>query len=107
MGLDMYAYRINHPAPATVNFSPPDDAELFFQWRKRPNLHGWMEILNITKGGRGEFICVTVALTASDFSNLQRFVEHYLLAETTGFYSAKANPRKKPTIWHSLPRGAK
>lgn len=44
MGLDMYAYATAEPIEADTDFKPDwNRASLIFQWRKHPNLHGWME----------------------------------------------------------------
>lgn len=42
MGLDMYAYSTQQVIPP-VDFEKPEDAQHIAQWRKHPDLHGWME----------------------------------------------------------------
>ena len=40
-----------------------DDTIELAEWRKHPNLQGWMENLWYEKGGEGEFNCVELELT--------------------------------------------
>ena len=62
MGLDQYATAIKG-----------EDEISLGEWRKHPNLQGWMENLWRSKGGEGEFNCVQVELNGDD---LQRFSLH-------------------------------
>ena len=50
MGLDMYAYSTQQVIPP-VDFEMPEDAQQIAQWRKHPNLHGWMHTLYLHEGG--------------------------------------------------------
>ena len=50
--------------PASVDFKADDDDVRFHDWRKHPDLHGWMEDLYREKGGTdAEFNCVNLQLT--------------------------------------------
>jgi hypothetical protein len=51
MGLDMYAFATEEDLPASVDFTASEGSKLH-QWRKHPNLHGWMEELYRAKGGQ-------------------------------------------------------
>lgn len=74
MGLDQYA-----------KYQNGDGEQVgFFYWRKHANLQGWMEALYKKKGGKGEFNCESVELTASDLNKLKR--EYKKLDEATGFF---------------------
>jgi len=81
MGLDMTAYAIDPTADKTQE--PTKLAE----WRKHPNLHGWMEKLYRAKGGTEEsFNCVEVELTEKDLDDLFKDVIFNRLPDTTGFF---------------------
>ena len=55
-------------------------------WRKHPNLQGFMENLYIEKGGEGEFNCVEVELGLADIDALEASVKSEELPETGGFF---------------------
>jgi len=81
MGLDMTAYAIDPTADKTQE--PTKLAE----WRKHPNLHGFMEQLYREKGGTEEqFNCVDVELTEADLNKLFEAVCLGRLPDTTGFF---------------------
>ena len=93
MGLDMYAYkRMNAPASG-VDFKEKEGDELFFNWRKHPNLHGWMQNLYTSKGGRNpKFNLATVVLTSDDLNDLERDVRMGRLPHTVGFFFGESRP---------------
>ena len=82
MGLDMTAYAIDPTADKTQE--PTKLAE----WRKHPNLHGWMEQLWREKTGNkdDDFNCVEVELTEKDLDDLFEAVVLNRLPDTTGFF---------------------
>ena len=86
MGLDMYAYTSKQPIASFTPDDLPEDAERIHQWRKHPNLHGWMETLFYKKGGRGDFNCQPLALTREDLSDLEATIKRRALPTTSGFF---------------------
>ena len=86
MGLDMYAYATAERFPQPVDFEPSEPV-LIHDWRKHPNLHGWMRQLYRAKGGTSEeFNCDPVALDADDLDQLEQVIRDGSLPETTGFF---------------------
>lgn len=86
MGLDMYAYATQETPTSPVDFKV-DDAQLLHQWRKHPNLHGWMARLYAEKGGKAEsFNCVAVSLTIDDLAVLEKAVTARTMPLTQGFF---------------------
>ena len=75
MGLDQYAQAVKG-----------DDKISLGEWRKHPNLQGWMERLWRSKGGEGQFNCVAVELNGDDLQRLRIDVDHRDLPSTTGFF---------------------
>ena len=95
MGLDMYAFSTANTIPDT-DFEEPQDAELIAQWRKHPNLHGWMEALYDYKGGKAQsFNCVALKLEPMDIAALETFVLGDALPHTTGFFFGESLPEDK------------
>lgn len=95
MGLDMYAFKTRHAVPET-DFEVPDDVELIAQWRKHPNLHGWMQDLYYERGGVGpDFDCDTLRLDLADIDALEKLVLADQLPETTGFFFGESLPEDK------------
>ena len=88
MGLDMYAYATSEPITAEADFKPDwERATLIHEWRKHPNLHGWMEQLYRAKDGQAdEFNVVALMLTEADLDELEADVDSGVLPETTGFF---------------------
>jgi hypothetical protein len=83
MGLDMMAYAVDADFEETAK---PNN-ETIAEWRKHPNLHGWMEKLYRSKGGTEEsFNCVEVELTEADLDKLFEDVCFNRLPDTTGFF---------------------
>lgn len=59
----------------------------FAYWRKFNHLHGWMEKLYYSKGGKADsFNCVNVRLTEQDLDVLQKHAETMSLKPTEGFF---------------------
>lgn len=118
MGLDMYAY-VGKPGQRdeyfeqdgleydSVNYewvTPPNGklpVHNLAQWRKHPNLHGWMEQLWVQKGKPGvdlknyapdqgpDFNGIELELTWTDVDDLERAVRSGNLPDTNGFFFGK------------------
>ena len=103
MGLDQWAKaRKGDPVVTTETHSYEDfdgnihseeftsetwaDEKRLCDWRKHPNLQGWMENLWHEKGNEGEFNCVEVELTLEDLDWLERDIKDVELPETGGFF---------------------
>lgn len=115
MGLDMYAYvgkpgqrdeffnqdgleydGVNHEWVTPVGGVHP--VHSLAQWRKHPNLHGWMKQLWIQKGCPGidsefykeeyrpDFNGIEFELSWQDLDDLERAIRSGNLPETTGFF---------------------
>lgn len=94
MGLDQYAnlYRAEDAAGVNVDIEAEQVAPLFY-WRKHPNLHGWMEQLYRTKGGKAKsFNGKTVRLDPGDLDALEQAVNAGSLPETEGFFFGHSQP---------------
>ena len=63
-----------------------DDTIELAEWRKHPNLQGWMENLWYEKGGEGEFNCVELELTLENLDALEATLDEEALPETAGFF---------------------
>ena len=63
-----------------------DDTIELAEWRKHPNLQGWMESLWHVKGNSGEFNCVDLELTLDDLDALEKALDNEALPETAGFF---------------------
>ena len=63
-----------------------DDTIQLAEWRKHPNLQGWMQELWYEKGGEGEFNCVDLELTLEDLDALEATLDEEELPETVGFF---------------------
>ena len=63
-----------------------DDTIQLAEWRKHPNLQGWMEELWYDKGGEGEFNCVELELTLENLDALEATLDEEALPETAGFF---------------------
>lgn len=92
MGLDMYAYAVDHgklvnPAAQTdLEFDEPNPTQIAY-WRKFNHLHGWMHDLYTAKGGvSGDFNCNTVRLEEADLAQLEKAVETGPLPSRAGFF---------------------
>jgi len=101
MGLDQYAYAVM-PHPNNTNLSyvwtheqSEDKVFLIAQWRKHPNIQGWMEKLYESKGGEGVFNCQPVRVTFQDLVNLRHAVIHEKLPVTQGFFFGESLPEDR------------
>ena len=93
MGLDQYAFRRPEKIEAATDFERDDGDGLIAQWRKHPNLHGWMQDLYVKKGGTDKnFNCNPVQLTPEDIDQLEKDVEAGKLPPTTGFFFGQSCP---------------
>jgi hypothetical protein len=100
MGLDMMACTLNARPPTDVDFELTEKSGELWQWRKHPNLHGWMEALYRSKGGGGvdgmdgpdTFNCVPVLLTSEDLDSLELAVRTRTLPSTEGFFFGNSEP---------------
>tara|TARA_Y100001963_G_scaffold10529_1_gene13507 strand:+ start:1251 stop:1670 length:420 start_codon:yes stop_codon:yes gene_type:complete len=63
-----------------------DDEIQLAEWRKHPNLQGWMQELYYEKGGEGEFNCVDLELTLENLDALEATLDEEELPETVGFF---------------------
>ena len=103
MGLDQYASArkgepttIEEPYTVTLEDGTTEerieyskewsDSYDLCDWRKHPNLQGFMENLYIEKGGEDEFNCVEVELDLADIDALEASVKGEELPETGGFF---------------------
>ena len=75
MGLDQFAYTKRE-----------DEADNFAEWRKHPNLEGWMRQLWESQGNSGEFNIEEVELTLEDIEHLQKDILNKNLPTTGGFF---------------------
>jgi len=122
MGLDQYAYAVR-PNKANTDFSYVEETiervgendtittesyVLIQQWRKHPNLQGWMEDLFQRKadaqgyegrsGGFGEervFNCQPIRLTWDDLKDLESAVLGDELPVTGGFFFGESLPEDR------------
>ena len=63
-----------------------EDSYDLADWRKHPNLQGWMEGLYYEKGGDGDFNCDEVELDLDDLDALEEALSLKELPETAGFF---------------------
>lgn len=91
----MTVYATNEPLASEVDFCVKQLEELHY-WRKHPNLHGWMEQLYRTKGGRyTTFNCTNLAIDEHDLDALERTVRNDTLPHTTGFMFGESDGSEK------------
>jgi len=101
MGLDQYAYAVMpHPENTDLSFEKFDDNgnesyRMISQWRKHPNLQGWMEKLYESKGGEGSFNCSPVRVTFQDLKDLKETVLDSELPVTSGFFFGESRPEDR------------
>jgi hypothetical protein len=103
MGLDQYASarkgeptKLEEPYTVTLEDGTTEehieysnewaDSYDLCDWRKHPNLQGFMENLYTEKGGEDEFNCVELELTLEDIDSLEISVKGEELPETGGFF---------------------
>ena len=99
MGLDMYAYagrvgqndeyyEAEYGEDESRKGTVPQPRELAY-WRKHPNLHGWMEMLWIAKGGddtSSTFNGIELELNLHDLDELENDIACRQLPPTEGFF---------------------
>ncbi len=85
MGLDMYAWTTSDVITDEVDFDV-EPHRCLHEWRKHPDLHGWMEELYYEKGGIKQFNCAKVALTIKDLGRLESDIKSSRLPWTSGFF---------------------
>jgi hypothetical protein len=97
MGLDQFAFAFRADIVGDVQADLPiEPEERIHTWRKHPNLHGWMEQLYRTKGGRMDsFNCTTVRLDSADLDALEQAINDNALPETVGFFFGQSTPERK------------
>ena len=96
MGLDMYAtlYRAVDAQNIQTDIFDEEEVAPLFQWRKHPNLHGWMEHLYRAKGGTSkEFNGNSVRVDSADLDALEKAVIEGRLPYTTGFFFGRSEPK--------------
>jgi hypothetical protein len=94
MGLDQYVFAIEQAPSKPVEFGEVEakESQELHYWRKHPDLHGWMEGLYRTKGGReSEFNWVPVVLTVADIDLLEIAVKKKKLPPTSGFFFGQSD----------------
>jgi len=101
MGLDQYAYAVMpHPDNTDLSYVWTHEQYkgkvfLIAQWRKHPNIQGWMEKLYESKGGEGVFNCQPVRVTFQDLINLKYAVMNEKLPVTQGFFFGESLPEDR------------
>ena len=90
MGLDMYARKTKKKISKMVDFKN-DEYEEFYYWRKHPDLHGWMEDLYASKGGKRVFNLTPVRLTLDDLDRLETDIREGNLPCTGGFFFGESD----------------
>ena len=88
MGLDMYAVATKAKLNKEVDFDTINvETEELHYWRKHPNLHGWMESLYQSKGGKSpDFNGDCVVLSNADLDDLEVDIKDGNLPDTSGFF---------------------
>tara|TARA_R100000995_G_scaffold83287_1_gene58843 strand:+ start:315 stop:686 length:372 start_codon:yes stop_codon:yes gene_type:complete len=87
MGLDQYATaRRGEAKTDDEGYTFYEDEIQLAEWRKHPNLQGWMEELYHEKGGSQDFNCVDLELTLGDLDALEESLDEEALPETAGFF---------------------
>ena len=99
MGLDQYANaRKGEPKKDEDGYTYYEDSMELGEWRKHPNLQGFMEDLWEQKGRPNanvssdenpfgsEFNCVDLELTLEDLDSLEKTLDNNALPETQGFF---------------------
>ena len=88
MGLDMYAFATKAKLKNEVDFTETNlKPEEVHYWRKHPNLHGWMQELYESKGGKSDsFNGDCVVLTEKDLNELESDIKGGSLPDTSGIF---------------------
>jgi hypothetical protein len=101
MGLDMYAHALpKHTNRPVVDFDVQildhEDAPLIHNWRKHPNLHGFMAALYFEKGGTSkDFNISTLELTTEDIDKLELAIKNHELPQTFGFFFGETTGQER------------
>ena len=97
MGLDMYAFSTKAKLKKEVDFDTINcETEEVHYWRKHPNLHGWMQELYESKGGKSDsFNGDNVVLTNADLDQLEYDINSSQLPETSGFFFGNSDGEEK------------
>ena len=96
MRLDQFAFVYQAEIVGAVQTDLPIElGEKLHQWRNHPSLHGWMEQLYRTKGGRRNSLYgTTLRLDTEDLDALEKAVKGKALPETAGFFSGESDPEQ-------------
>lgn len=85
MGLDQYAKVVESSYDSSTKTVTTTKQEIAY-WRKHNRLQGFMEKLYESKGGKGDFNCAEVEITAEDLDTLERVINSMNLPATGGFF---------------------
>ncbi len=92
MGLDMYVFKTRRKLDKEVDFGSDKQDEKIHYWRKHPDLHGWMEELYRSKGGKeADFNLTGVILSIDDLALLETQIECGVLPGTSGFFFGESD----------------
>lgn len=99
MGLDQYAIALEDAPDRAVDFDLDlDESEIFFRWRKHPNLHGFIRDIYQRKGGGdwqwGEF-AGPVVLDKGDLDAIEKATKEGTLPVTEGFFFGQSRPEDR------------
>lgn len=101
MGLDMYAYAVKPTNERPKSVLPHAEmngqySKLFHQWRKHPNLHGFMEeIYRNEYNGDDDFNCKKIRLMPHHLDELEKAVKTGDLPKTEGFFFGESTGDKQ------------
>ena len=88
MGLDMYAYTTAEKVETDTDFFVEARTEIAYWHKFKFNaLHGWMQNLYYSKGGKSdEFNCDNVRIDLDDLDDLEEVLKEGLLRPVDGFF---------------------
>ena len=103
MGLDQYAYSVKPRKIISVKVNAtqvvleeiPSSEKKIHQWRKHPDMQGWMEALWREKGGKDDFNCEKVELNLYDLDRLENDINAKALPDTSGFFFGESDGSEK------------
>ena len=109
MGLDQFAYKTKTEADSLVSRTDAQrqDSELLHQWRKHPDLHGWMTDLFFDRDGEGALECFggfnsdTVDLTIANLEDLEQAIADRDLPSTEGFFFGESYEDEDDRTWRN------
>ena len=93
----MYAYKTRETFTQDINFEARD-AEMFYRWRKHPNLHNWMETLYEQKGGIDVFNCQNLRLDIDDLEELEHAIQNEDLPLNYRFFGLSDGSEKSSDL---------